>query len=289
MELQTAHILHLEYDENESATEFFAKTTDLLQSIDDLSNAIIHCFGVDIQTKITIINIENGSLKAFVKDVIVSLDEDKIRRYVEDPKEALIDFLITARKKLLKVLSKGEDIPKEVPIALEQSIEKSPLKNYGYYPKKIEVLKALSKITDKSKEFKMPPVFILKDEQIELSGTYAFNYENIEGIEKQTSSKKGAFTIKKPDLAGTSKWTIIDGKAIEVKIQDEKWLQALKNHEIVLGCGDKIEGTLITQSYIITSGLEVAEVNYFLDNITGVIPPKQTKRLSLWGGKDNNE
>ncbi len=286
MKKETQHVLHLEYSENESVAEFFAKTTDLLQGIDDLSNAILSSFGSDIQTVAVISDLHDGSLLATFEDMLIKFDEQKIRRYVKDPREALIDFLIAGRRGLLRLFESEEDVKSHAPQILEQTIEQSPLKAYEYKIQTVEVLKALSKISQKSRGFKMPPTLTIDDEVIKIVRDFAFSPKDMEGVEEQVFHQKGAFTIKKPDLVGTSKWTILTHKAIEVKIRDKEWIKTLKNHEVVLGCGDKIEGTLTTHSYI-TQDLEVAEVEYYLDDIVGIVPPNKTKQIPLIDAKEN--
>ena len=81
-------------------------------------------------------------------------------------------------------------------------------------------------------------------------------------------------------MAGASKWTIINGAAIDVKIIDEAWLKKLKRHEIALRYGDKIAGTLISKS-VIDADLNVVNTDYYLDDILGIEAPKSSEQRNL--------
>ncbi|MBR8466207.1 hypothetical protein KDE13_07625 [Campylobacter sp. faydin G-140] len=107
------------------------------------------------------------------------------------------------------------------------------------------------------------------DHEITTKVKYEFSPDDLDDVITQKSQFQGSFIIKKPDLAGASKWTIIHDKAIDVKIIDEAWITKLKSHEIALRYGDRISGTLITNSFI-DKDLNVIDTDYFLDDILEV-------------------
>lgn len=282
------YLIHFDYMSDESAVDFFSKVTMFLESIDKLNHAIVVSFGSDIQTDVKIEELSDGSLRVWLTDRLKKIDDKTIRQYVTNPKEALADFLIVAKRRLLKLLETDNNIVKNAPIVLENAIQETPLRDYGYKIRKTQVLTSMSDISHTSKEFKVIPAITIDGDIIRITQDFNLDLENTEGIEKQVTQKKGAFTIKKPDLAGKSKWTIIDGKPIDVKIIDEDWISSLTTYEVVLGYGDKISGTLTTESYI-DEDLEVIEVQYYLDKIEGIVPPKIKKKQSLLEIKEDEK
>lgn len=200
---------------------------------------------------------------------------------MKNPRDAIADFLIMAKDKLIVWL---DDEPKQLPNKADEIVcevlEATNLKPYGYKNNKTALLKALSNLSQSTKGFNMPPRINLNGNEREVKGGYEFSPDDIDGVITQKSQFQGSFIIKKPDLAGASKWTIIHGKAIDVKIIDEAWINKLKSHEIALHYGDKISGTLITNSFI-DKDLNVIDTDYFLDDILGINSANETTQPNL--------
>lgn len=270
--------IHFDFNKHDNIVEFFQKTTHFLQSLDELNEAIVAPLGYSIETNIGIEELQSGSLKAIIADKLKQIDDNKMKQWVKDPKTVVSDFLIFSKHKLLKLLEKDSDVATEAPLLLEEAIKEKGLSACGYSINKPKLLASLSNVSKKSKEFSMVPTISIENERIALREEYVFRPEELEGVTKQTNRIKGSFIIKKPDLVGTSKWTIIFDRAIEVKIQDEDWLKKIENHEVLFGSGDKIKGTLITESFI-DERYSVIETKYYLDNISGIETPNLTNKI----------
>ncbi|WP_065842000.1 hypothetical protein [Campylobacter fetus] len=197
---------------------------------------------------------------------------------MKDPREAIADFLIKTKYKLIELLDeKPELLTNKANEIVCEVLEETQLKDYGYKSNRTAVLKALSNLSQNAKGFSMPPRINLNGNEQEVKSGYQFIPDELDGVIKQRSELKGSFVIKKPDLAGASKWTIINDKAIDVKIIDEEWLKKLKSHEIALRYGDKIAGTLISTSFIDTD-LNVISTEYILNDILGIQTPNNNEQ-----------
>ena len=278
--MDASYELHFDFNADGGA-DFFKNVSTFITNLDELNVAICSYIDSEITTHVILEGVENGSLKAKVKDILKNIDSDKIRSYVKDPKDAIADFLIKAKDKLIELL---EDDPKQLPYRADEIvceiIEDSELKSYGYKHNKTTLLRAMSNLSQSTKGFKMPPRINLNGKEREVKSDYEFSADDLDGAIEQKSEFKGAFIIKKPDLAGASKWTIINGAAIDVKIIDEAWLKKLKSHEIALRYGDKIAGTLISKS-IIDADLNVVSTDYYLDDILGIEASKNAEQQIL--------
>lgn len=278
--MDASYDLHFDFDADGGA-DFFKNVSTFIASLDELNVAICSYVDSEITTRVILEGVENGSLKAKVKDVLKSIDSDKIRSYVKDPRDAIADLLIKAKDKLIELL---EDDPKQLPYRADEIvceiIEDSELKSYGYKHNKTTLLRAMSNLSQSTKGFEMPPRINLKGKEREVKSGYEFSADDLDGAIEQKGEFKGAFIIKKPDLAGASKWTIINGATIDVKIIDEAWLKKLKSHEIALRYGDKIAGTLISKS-VIDADLNVVSTDYYLDDILGIEASKNTEQQIL--------
>lgn len=278
--MDKSYDLHFDFYEDGGA-DFFKNVSAFIESLDKLNVAICSYIDRDITTRVILEGVENGSLKAKVRDILKGANSDKIRSYVKDPRDAIADLIIAAKDKLIELL---EDDPKQLPNRADEIIceiiEGGELKDYGYTHNKMPLLQAMSDLSQSAKGFKMPPRINLKGKEREVRDGYEFSPNDLAGTIEQRSELKGSFIIKKPDLAGASKWTIISGSAIDVKIIDEAWLSKLRAHEIALGYGDKIAGTLISNS-MIDADLNVINTDYFLDDISGIEPPSGCEQRSL--------
>ncbi|ALV24586.1 hypothetical protein CIG2463D_1013 [Campylobacter iguaniorum] len=280
MQNNNFYTLHFDFS-TESGANFFKNVSSFISSIDELNTALCSYIDQEITTCVSIEQVENGSLKAKARDTLKNVDDDKLRRYVKDPREAIADFLIKTKYKLIELLdekpklltSKADEIVCEV-------LEETQLKDYGYKSNRTAVLKALSNLSQNAKGFSMPPRINLNGNEQEVKSGYQFTLDELDGVMKQRSELKGSFIIKKPDLAGASKWTIINDKAIDVKIIDEEWLKKLKSHEIALRYGDKIAGTLISTSFIDTD-LNVINTEYILNDILEIQTPNNNEQQEL--------
>ena len=90
--------------------------------------------------------------------------------------------------------------------------------------------------------------------------------------------------VKKPDLLGDSKWQFIYNKNIEAKIEDELFLEKVKNRQIVILAGDKINCELEIE-YDLTERLEIIPKSekYNIKKINGeIIKPEEDNQKSLF-------
>lgn len=259
-----------EYKNEDTARDFFNKIADFLLSLDELNQVLVAIFNPCIQTHIQIEFLEKGSIKVWIKDVITKIDDDDIKKYVKNPKEIISDLLIKIKAKILQAID--DEKCENLPVLVEKEIEKSELRAYGYGIKKTKLLSSVSKLTHYAKEFKNKPMLVIKEVSYTLEKK--FDYDILKNATTQISKIDGEFIIKKPDLAGDSKWEVITDKIIKAKIDDEHFVKDLKERRITLSCGDKIKATLLTKTHI-DENLEIIESEYFLTNIQGIVPPQK--------------
>ena len=113
---------------------------------------------------------------------------------------------------------------------------------------------------------------------------YTFKPEEIEGIQKKVHTIRDKFIIKKPDLVGYSKWTIIFDKNLDVKIADEEFIKQIRNREIHIAFGDMLDADLKIETYIDPDDMSVVETHYTITKVYGIVPPyKETTQLPLKG------
>ncbi len=90
--------------------------------------------------------------------------------------------------------------------------------------------------------------------------------------------------VKKPDLLGDSKWQFIFNKNIEAKIEDELFLEKVRNGQIVILAGDKINCELEIE-YDLTERLDMIPKSekYNIKKVNGeIIKPEEDNQKSLF-------
>ncbi|WP_394951886.1 hypothetical protein [uncultured Helicobacter sp.] len=270
------YCVKFEYEQEREAKDFFYKVSDFLLCLDKCNNALLAPFGVEIDLQTEIEYLEFGSLRSWLKDTIEEIKDEKIKQYCNNPKEAFGDLLVKVKHLALKFLSdkKQEKFLKEYKKAIETSL----LGSCGYTIKETQILQTLSNLSKSSIEFATPPNIFF--EGVEYTIKEIYEYKALENATEQISTTKGVFTIKKPDLAGNSQWEIISDKVIKVKVEDRSFLEKLKNREILIGYGERIEATIITKTFIDRDSFEVLESEYVLQNIR-VLPQTQREQKKL--------
>lgn len=269
--LKDEYSIKFDFEGEDSARDFFEKISAFLLSLDSLNDALAQSFSTDIQTKAQIQFIEKGSILVWLKDSLTRINDEDIKRYVKNPLELLADFLIKAKKIALKKLQEKDT--QSLKNALENELENSELKAYGYKINEPLILDRLSKLSLNAKEFKNKVMLVIENVSYEMNESFEYDLKNAANATTQKSIMKGAFIIKKPDLTGESKWEIITDKIIRAKISDEAFLKKLKAREISLSCGDKIEGELLCVTSF-DGDFNIIENEYFLQNIEDILKPK---------------
>ncbi len=263
------YFIHFEY-KNDNAQDFFSKIEQYIKAFDVFTNQLAQPFGMGIKINLEIQSLENGSLRLWLKDVLEKIDENDIRTYINTPKEALIDFIIFLRKKLLKALQENKH-NEILQINNEAYKNSSIAQDLGYSIDEPLLLESISTLTKKALSFENPPSIYINDEIYTMKNT--FNYDIKEVCEVKKQEIKGTFYIKKPDLQGDSQWELITDKSIKVKIVDEAFLSKLKNREILIGYGDRLEATLQTTAFIYNG--KIKELNYTITHIKNILPQEK--------------
>ncbi|MCA6072383.1 MAG: hypothetical protein LE178_02405 [Endomicrobium sp.] len=121
--LYTSYIMK-ETDETYNLTFDFKKDTvnvrDFLENIaeiiggfEDFNRAI--CSSIDIEMVVTsyLVDVESGSLKLKIKDLLEKISDDIVIDLVSDPKRIIGRFLVLIKHKTLKALVKTEALPQQ--------------------------------------------------------------------------------------------------------------------------------------------------------------------------------
>ena len=275
------YFIEIEFNvEGENSIEILKSTIFLLNGIQDLNNAIVHTIDNEISAYPSLVKIEEGSIRIWLKDKLEKVPDEKIKAYVKNPKEAISDLLIVTKHKAIQLLDdNSNNQPKQIEKKLDEIIETelidSGLSAYGYTLQSKDALNALGEISQGVKLLSHKTSINFNNyPAIEISPN--FEYEIIDNNKVHEHTIKKTLIIKKPDMVGKSKWTFVDNKIIEAEITDIEWMTRLRNREFSISSGDILEVDLRVQT-ISNPHNNDKEIHYFVDKIYNKSAPSNTQ------------
>ena len=245
----------------------------------------ILCASIDsrIEPVMMLEEIEAGSIKIWLKNILTSVDDDAIKKL--DWKQVVGSYLIKAKYAYISWSNKDSpsltlaDLSKEIRmIALETDAKHLP----DYAPPSVVDLAEITKQVEDAKGFlfegdaisfaarESPPVSF----DLEVSWT---TEELIDLSVKETTTFPGMpmnLIVRRPDYLGTSKWEFRHGrKPIQAKITDLEWLMRFQRRQIdvrpgdALACVVTIENGYGFDNELISEVYTITKINNLLENL----------------------
>lgn len=267
--------LVIDYPKESSSYEVFKNSADLMLALDRLNSALSASITEEIETQVVIENLEAGSIRLWLADKLKRVPDEKIKAYVNNYKEAIGDFLIASKRKIIHKLEHDpESINEEVPQIVRKEAHRAGLDAFGYKIHKTRILEAVGELSRSAQSFDYKPVIEIEGKKMVILDNYRFDPEELDTVERQVHTIRDLFLIKKPDLLGKSKWTLIYDRAIDVTIADEAFIQRVKNREVTIGHGDRLDADLLIETFLDMEDMEVIETRYTVTRVYGVVPPQ---------------
>lgn len=282
--------IYIDYDKNADNPErVFLSLAKIVSEFSNFDNLVCDSLSIQVNSRIVLDKVEEGSVRAFFKQVIECIDDESLANL--DIKGIIGHALVKGKYKLLDTLKETPD--KQV-VDIKQlqndifestkDIKVNPLQANKYIPP-IKLAKCLEGVNtafgylttnDKIK-------YITKDSSLDtkFNPTFSMAYEKTQLIEQNMiNTYKVILTVKKPDLLSDSQWSFkYNDKPINAKIEDENWLTKFHNREFIIQSKDSIECDLQIQTKEI-SGAKT-ETIYIVTKVYRVIQYTQHKQLGL--------
>jgi hypothetical protein len=278
----------LDFKKDDNVTEVLGTLLDLQDGMEKYNKAITSSISSEILVSTVLLDIEKSSIKLILKDVVKKLPSDEaIERFIDKPQDVIKgyvkDALKLGRKKLIDVVSDTEltQLEKEDKLYddTKEIIENSELSKYGAKVSKEKLLRAADAVYKPLRESKNDIYFAEPNsERKPMSKSFEVVMENTFKQNEHPNTFRASLIIKKPDIVGTSKWTLVLDKAMEVEIQDKEFIQKIKNREIPILAGDRLDCDF--KSIIIhNDDYEVVEAKYYVLKVYDVVPPEEDDSL----------
>lgn len=244
----------IDFDKSsENPERVFVAMSSLITAFKDFDRCLIHSIDNKIQPVLLLEDIETGSLKTWLRQVLNSLDDDALKKL--DWKPLVGQYLVKAKYILINFLEKKTKINdakeiKELQKDLFQLAEDTNVREFPAYSpiKPAELIESINNVNhalDNLNE-KDSAYYISSPGTATFNLEFSFSPDEIEDLlTKDTleNTVKMILKVKKPDYLGTSKWEFKhENRTISAKISDEIWLKRFQNRQEDVRPGDSIKG-----------------------------------------------
>lgn len=264
------------------ASKVFECIASSINALSYFDNKFIEQFYNKTDCFIALDDIEKGSIKAFLRNIISDIPDETLRS--GEIKKIIGHFLVVAKYKLCEWLSDEEPINSNRLKELQESINLSASQIgvdqvVGYQPissaELVQVIIKLTKATytlsdgdqlyyqSKSGEVTMPTKRNISQEEIEtllISST-------------KTSETEAVLKVKKPDYLGNSKWNFRwNDSSIDAKIESKEWLSSFQQGEVAVLPGDSLKAVVKTHT---TTDIhdQVIKIEFAISEVLEVLTP----------------
>ncbi len=217
------------------------------EQIDDLA---IDTIDTRIEPLLVLEDVEAGSIKVWLKNVLTAADDQAIKEL--DWKPAVGKYLVRAKYVAVKWLDSGSDEnpPAITDLAqeLRQIASETDVRHLPDYPPIHEgrLLTALDRLQDAKKQLiRGDKLTIETDDQkyeVDLARTWSPTASIAPDAARETHSHgELILTVRKPDMIGKTQWQFRHGKNnVSAPITDHDWLHEYRERKIDLRPGDAL-------------------------------------------------
>lgn len=291
MEKDKIYSLIFDYEkEKTNPLILLSNITKVLQGFNELNNALCENIDTDIEVYPCLVDIEKGSIKLNLKDIIEQkITDENIEKFADNPKKFVITSVLKfIRHSIFRILNITKELPNQ---KREQKIIETIEKEFNKIPKndllakqinKNKILTSINTITQSAKNINK---VILVDEinnSAIIDTTFEYTSPILEtGNNKKTNSLKVSLPIKKPDLLGASKWELIFvERKINATIEDTDFLEKVKKSEISFSSNMEMNCILRIEIYF-SKEQKPLEERYFIEKVFKVVKTTEYKQSLL--------
>lgn len=284
--------LYIDFTKSEGdPSRVFHAMANLIDSFYELDNQLIGVLGEKSETLLVLDEIEAGSLRAWLRNVLVALPDDAIHDL--NLKKLAGHFLVKAKYRIVEWLTENPNIEtiEQVRVLEGELISMAEQTNIRQIPaySPINTQALLSQINNiyiatKQLEDNDKVVYESSVGNVNLRRDVVIN----EGLIRQILTREvirnegiRLIKVKKPDYLGKSKWVFrYGGHIIEAKIEDEKWLEEFQKKKNILHPGDSLRVNMLEEvSYGHES--EVVHTFYAISKVVEIVSPTHYEQSHL--------
>jgi len=287
---QNTYVLKFDYKPGETEPiSLLENIAAVLQGFENFNKAICKGIDNDIEVASYLVDIEAGSVRVKVRDFLSKIPDNLIVDLVADPKRVIGQILVVAKHKAIQKLGETKELPqieKENAIYAAVVAEVREARLNPLLPCDIDrdkLLESVGEITKASKKIDKVSFINVTSEDVEEAEIIddTFTYEAPQLPQKLVQTANAELIIKKPDLLGTSKWGFVFTNNIDAAIEDNPFLEKVKNTQIGFYCNDKMTCRLRIEVSL-NERQEPIETKYFVEKVFSIVPSKNPETPQLF-------
>lgn len=233
-----------------SASRVFIAIHEFIQACEKLDAELVGSIDSNIETVMVLEDIEAGSIKTWLRNMLVATDDDALKTI--DWKPAVGKYLVRAKYAVLRWIDDGST-PKTLPQLgreIQELARETDVRHLPDYspPSPRALLDAVRDFQHVKEHFVKGDraTFISEEGSVEMNLSVRWDMETIEqmAIKEVISSPVSQMVlfVKKPDYLGESKWELRHGKrTVSAKIEDADWLKRFQNRGVDVRPGDALK------------------------------------------------
>lgn len=268
----------------------FRAMGDLIETSQQIDLTLVNSIDNKIQPILLLEDIETSSIKAWLRNVLESTDDDALKnldwkkqvgKYLVKSKYFLVSFLkdkteITDKKQLYEAQSEL------LKLAEETEVRKFPAYTPITPQKLIESIDLLNKSL-KNLDPNDTVKFISDEGEVNFNLGFDFVPDKMQELltkESISSTQEMILKVKKPDYLGDSKWDFKHEKSLSAKILHIEWLNDFQNRKLDVRPGDSLKAKVkITVNYGYDN--EVINTVYEIIEIVKIIQDNDNMQVKL--------
>jgi hypothetical protein len=252
-------IIQIDFDPGSpDAARVFRAMAGLIDAFYRIDRDLAHAVAAEIEPEIRLERVEAGSIRAFLKTVLVQVDDDALRnldwkpligQYLVAGKHTILEWLdgrprITDRRDILGLRDELRSI---APLNDDQLLPPAPVP--------LETLlwdiEGLSRAVIQLRPGDSAKFISARDET-RIETRLVVTPLDIESLLTESVVRADStvnLLVKKPDYLGRSMWEFrVGDRIIEATMDDEQWLEKFRAGEIPLQPGDALKTHLLTKT-----------------------------------------
>lgn len=260
----------------------FKSMTGLIEAVQSLDKNLSYSISSNVRTTVVLHDIQASSLKARLRNIVEDLPDEALKQAEFRP--LIGHFLVKAKHKVIDWCSDKKEITNKTDIKqlqndIKQLAEETDIKQIPAYvePDTESLLLDINSVRNALAILEADDYATFESEE----GISRFNKEmkiSAEIIqeyltrEKIVSTGEKIFKVKKPDYLGFSMWAFkYQRKSIDVKISDEKWLNAFQKRDVQVLPGDSVRA-IVREEVSYGFDNEVIQSHYEIIEVLEVLP-----------------
>jgi hypothetical protein len=292
----TTFCITVEFDKDAAKPDqTFLGLAQMIKVFREIDDILIDCVASDLESVLILEDIAKGSLKTIFRSIIKNIPDKAIGSL--DLKKTIGAFLVKSKYLLLEKISDKDTVEttteiEEIERDLLQAAKDTKINQLEYYapPTREKLLRSFESLGQSFEPFRETDTLYIEipnEEILKINKKFRFPEDMIEQLctgEELTNEATLILKIKKADLLGDSKWTLINGRtSIDAKILDDEWLNRYHDREVAVYPGDALKARIKTVTTYNRNN-DVIKTKHEIIKIYEIVPDisKNTSQLPLF-------